>query len=127
MQDPPIDDANPYDEKIYLQGVEITRLRAEIDGLASYIMEHVEGEPSESEGACRTAARIMKSLRAENERLREERDALQKFFDEFDSWYAVVTFGTKVALPLSYGMEYAREQLAKIRETGGDTETEKKE
>ena len=42
----------------------------QIDLLANFIMAEVEGEPSQSEGACECAIRIIKQLKADKEILK---------------------------------------------------------
>ena len=43
----------------------------EIDILAKFILMHIDGEPSQSEGAGTTAIRIIKKLQAKNKQLKE--------------------------------------------------------
>lgn len=45
-------------------------MKSQIDILADFIMEHVPGEPSHSEGAGDCAIRIIQELQRSNERLR---------------------------------------------------------
>lgn len=46
--------------------------QTEIDTLATFIMEEVDGEPSQSEGAGTTAVRVIRKLLDENARLRSK-------------------------------------------------------
>jgi len=57
-------------------------LQKQIDELASFIMAEVPGEPSRSEGAVATAIRIMRKQKAEIESLRGAFRASEKVVDE---------------------------------------------
>ena len=54
----------------------------QIEKLAAFIMAEVDGEPSQSEGAGDTAIRVIKSLEAENEELKDRLACCRKQYDD---------------------------------------------
>lgn len=57
-------------------------LDGQIGELAKFIMDEIPGEPSRSEGAIDVAIRLLRSLAAENDRLRQDYDACRRQLDE---------------------------------------------
>jgi chromosome segregation ATPase len=88
------------------QAARVEHLEGEINRLAEFIMTNVAGEPSQSQGACDTAIRVIGELRARVEELTEEaaswrrtletttceRDALAQRVEELESKLARAKF-----------------------------------
>lgn len=66
-----------YDKETNKILAERDRLASQIDQLATYIMEHVPGEPSESEGAVECAIQVMRRLASQVTVLESELEALR--------------------------------------------------
>lgn len=60
-----------YVELLHKAEAENATLKAQVNQLATFIMENIEGEPSQSEGAIDTAIRIMAKQKAQVKELRE--------------------------------------------------------
>ena len=73
-------------------------MESQINDLANFIMNSVEGEPSKSEGACVTAMRIIKQLQTELAAQKNETARLSAMAKIFEN-----------------GEKYLRGKLAEIR------------
>ncbi len=87
---------------------DMVALSKQIDKLATYIMENVEGEPSQSQGAVDTAIRVMDALKDEVEQLGES----ERIWQETCQRVSGEAMDAEAALQAS---ETANEKLRDVR------------